>query len=117
MLSFPAWSPRGVDIRRNLLEPTPTIEIRELERQVVEEPLRVSINLAETIQLLLPTCQEKKFKPDTSYCQLTKDHVSHAQFPVRQRQPSTAKVTDGSTTAENDGKVATHESIFHQTIQ
>lgn len=59
--------------------------------------------------------KRKTFKPDTSYYQLTKDRASHARFPVGQRQLSTANVTDGSTTADNDEKVATHESIFHQT--
>lgn len=114
MLSFPAWS-RGLGIHRNSLEPTPAIQIRDLERQVIEEPLE-----SRTFWLRLSSCfsprdKKKHSKPDTSYSQWSKDLASHARFLDGQRQFSTTNGTDDSTTTDNDGKVATHESIFHQT--
>lgn len=114
MLSFPAWI-RGLGIRRNSLEPTPAIQIRDLERQVVEEPLESRTFWPRLSSCFSPRAKKKHSKPDTSYSQWSKDLASHARFLDGQRQFSTTNGTDDSTTTDNDGKVATHESIFHQT--
>lgn len=116
MFGFPAWSRRGVGIRRNLPEPTLSIQIRDLGRQVVEEPLVESRSIWPRLSSCFsPRAKKKYSRPDTSYGQWTKGLASHARFPDRQCQYSTTNGTDDSMTTDNDAKLATHESIFHQT--
>lgn len=115
MLSFPAWSHRGVDIRRNSLKATPAIQIRDLERQIVEEPSESRSIWSRLSSCFSPRAKKRYSKPDTSYCQWTEDLASHARFPDSQRQFSDTNGTDDSAIIDHDGKVATHEFIFHQT--
>lgn len=115
MLSFPASNHRGVDIRRNSLKPTPAIQIRDLERQIVEEPSESRSIWSRLSSCFSPRAKKRYSKPDTGCCQWTEDLASHARFPDSQRQFSTTKGIDDSAIIDHDGKVATHEFIIHQT--
>lgn len=115
MLSFPAWSHIGVDIRCNLLEPTPAIQIRDLERQIVEELSESRSIWSRLSSCFSPRAKKEYSKPDASNYQWTENLTFYTYFPNWQRQYSTTNGIDDSAITDDDGRVAIHEFIFHQT--